>query len=169
MCRSKGKGRIAAFTLIELTVVLAISAILMAGVFYSFHFFNRQYYIFTHKLREREHTYHFEQQLRKDFAGAAYVQDKGQRLHMVFPDKVVDYRFYRDFILREQAGRYDTLYLGLLHYQLEEVETARQELLVKGLAVELQNKEGEEQRLFLFRSYTSAILLNGIQEDLWQE
>jgi prepilin-type N-terminal cleavage/methylation domain-containing protein len=170
MCRNKKRGRLAAFTLIELTVVLAISAILMAAVFYSFHFLNRQYYSFTQKLHEREQNYRFEQQLRKDFAAADYVQDGGQRLQMVFPNRVVHYHFYRDFILREQAGRQDTLFLGLLHYQLNELETSRQELLVKGLEVELQNQEGEGQRLVLSRSYTSAVLLNGIQEeDLWQE
>lgn len=169
MCPNERKGKIAAFTLIELTVVLAISAILMAAVFYSFHFFNRQYYLFTQNLQQREQSYGFEQQLRKDFAGAGYVQDRGQRLHMVFPDKVVDYYFYRDFVLREQAGRRDTLRQALLHYQLDEIETARQEVLVKGLRVDLQGREGEEQQLVLSRSYTSAILLNGIQQELWQE
>lgn len=148
---------------------MAISAILVAGVYYSFYFFNRQYYHFRQALQEREKAYTFEQQLRNDFSAADYVQDKGQRLHMVFPAKEVVYYFHRDFVLREQVGRQDTLYSGLRHYRLEEVETVRKDVLVRSLEVDLADAKGDLLRLLLYRSYSSEILVNGIQEQVWQE
>lgn len=157
-------NRIPAFTIMELTVVVSISAILMMGVYYSFHFFNQLYYGFTEKLYSTEQLFQFEKQLRKDFQESDFVQGEGQVLRMTYPEKNVLYIFERDYLIREQALRRDTIGLGVLSYHTGEVENEHGERLTERVQVSLTDEEGIEYAFYLSRDYTPETLFRNLNE-----
>lgn len=156
--------QIPAFTIMELTVVISISAILMMGVYYSFHFFNQLYYGFSEKLHSTEMLFQFENQLRRDFREAGYVQGEGKVLRMVCPQKQVQYSFGRDFVIREQAFRQDTIMLGILRYYTGEVENEYGDRLTESLQASFTDKEGVEHAFYLSREYTPERLLKTLEK-----
>lgn len=163
MCMNKRK--LAAFTIIELTVVMAISALLMAAVFYSFHFFSREFQGLIRTLDQRQTQYQFESRLRKDFSEALYILDAGQALEMQGNKGRVDYQFYRDYLIRTQAGRKDTLPYGLLRFSIEELSTLSDDQLVNGLQLSLQRENSDDEFVLeLYKVYSPEILMEGIKE-----
>lgn len=156
--------RIPAFTIMELTVVISISAILMMGVYHSFHFFNQLYYGFSEKLHSTEMLFQFENQLRLDFRDAGYVQGEGKVLRMVYPEKRVQYSFGRDFVIREQAFRQDTIKLGVLRYYTGEVENKDGDRLIESLQASFTDEEGVEHAFYISRDYTPERLLKTLEK-----
>jgi prepilin-type N-terminal cleavage/methylation domain-containing protein len=167
MCRNKGK--IKAFTIIELSVVMAVSAILIAAVFYSFHYFNRHYQVLLRELEERQLQYAFEERLRRDFRDADYIIDGGQALKIWTGKGELEYFFYRDYLIRWQAARKDTLPYGLIRFSLEELSTEQQDRLVSGLQLSLQKEGADEFMLELYKEYSPEILMEGIKEKQWPQ
>ncbi|WP_423147020.1 PulJ/GspJ family protein [Rubrolithibacter danxiaensis] len=105
-------NKIKAYTILELTIAMLISAIVIGIAFSSYTILNKLYHVFNSKNKSITEFSLTNKILRKDFLQAKRIMKTESGIQTIDDKGIVSYRFLKDYILRNQYDiRTDTLRL----------------------------------------------------------
>lgn len=148
--------KLKAYSLIEIIVALFLSAIVISAVYSGYVFTHQQFYKFTTIKTEIRNYFELSEVLNREFETAKKILKKGDReIEIETIDKVIQYSFNEDLILRKLGGRVDTFF-----FKIEEVEirsfNVSEELLVDYLTLTIK-ENGNVKPLSLYKDYGAVI------------
>lgn len=158
--------RLKAFTLIELLIAMVVGGIVIGGAFEVYLFSSRQFLKYKASNEEITRIVMLDGILHSDFFNSTSVVRKSDNcMEMKSSDKVIDYRFERNFVLRSFIGVSDTFFLkvSVVQMQFKGKLQLEGERLIDEL--EIISKEGDEEKVFcFFKEYSADVLMKQLNE-----
>ncbi|HYG52486.1 MAG TPA: hypothetical protein VD905_16355 [Flavobacteriales bacterium] len=106
------KGRLPAFTTMELSVVMLMSGIIAGLAYGGYTLFTKQMYTYSKATNEAFETHHLVQLMKRDVDGCMLLTQNESVLECVYPNSITYYSFQNtNYILRTQAAITDTFKL----------------------------------------------------------
>jgi len=109
--------RLSAFTLLELMIAMALSAVLMSTAYLALHLVQRQQHMASRTLSAVAQVSALQGLLTQDFRRARSVRVDGERVYCQQADRLIEYVLLDSCILRHQAAVQDTFFVSVLDYQ----------------------------------------------------
>lgn len=155
------KYKLGAYTILEVTVVMILSAVCISIIYTAFSIINGSFIQFNQRNKQLSEIVLTDHLLRKDFFSSEQVRRSEKTLLFKLDSGVISYAFEEGFILRDQFSiRTDTLRLDVegwdTRFEGREIpdETLLDELNLSVWA------EGERIKLSYIKRYSSADLFN---------
>ncbi len=105
--------RVKAFTIIEMTVVMLLSAIVISMAYFAFELLSRRYV----KYKEQSEVFYkvtlLDQLLSRDFFVSDSIKSEGEILKVYKADITSDYHFGSKYVVRQFSGQTDTFYFNV--------------------------------------------------------
>jgi len=101
------KYKVTAFTIMEVTITMLISAILIAITYTSYSIIIKSYHSFTNKNNDMTVLVSLDHVLKRDFERAKLVQKDASGVSLINDSTLIHYEFSSEFIVRK-AARNDT-------------------------------------------------------------
>jgi len=92
--------KIPAFTIMEVTITMLISAILIGITYTAFSIISRSYHSFDNKHKDMAVVLRLDELLQKDFNRAEIVLKDTDGIAMMDSSRIIKYRFTSDYVLR---------------------------------------------------------------------
>jgi hypothetical protein len=123
--------KVKAFTIIEMTVVMLLSTIVISMAYFAFELLSKRYV----KYKAQTEVYYkltlLDQLLSKDFFTADSIKAYGGNLRTFQGEVISDYEFVGHYILRRAANQTDTFYFQVVKHELlyQEMPVSSDELI----------------------------------------
>ncbi len=130
------KNKLKAFTVLEMLINMAITAIIIGTVYYAYLSFSKQVSLYQKTIEEEMNLDSFLTQLKTDFFKAEkIIQSKDQSFNIIFyNEEEINYSANDNYFLRVQNSNVDSIEIKKIDIQTE-VNTVNQEKRVKKATV----------------------------------
>ena len=162
------KGRIKAFTLIELVLAMMLAAIVMVMAYSAFTVFTRVYGSYRLKNLSHADVQLFRQVLQSDMEKAGMIELREGQLNFKDPlsPEALSYSFGTDYLVRVHHSVTDTFKMKRLILQPSFENSPVSEGIIDRLEFRFEY-EGAQMTMSAAKAYTSADLFN-YQDSLWK-
>jgi len=156
-------GRIKSYTVIEMLVVMLVSAISIGITYSCYTIVSKQYSSYKKKSEELSRFILLDRLLCKDFSECKKVQRTQEGIDCISTDKVIKYGFYENYILRRGEG-IDTFRLGIMEDMAAKYATASENIpgnIIDELEV---NVVYEQENIYFYhqKKYGADILMQTV-------
>ena len=110
--------KVKAFTIIEMTVVMLLSTVVISMAYFAFELLSKRYL----KYKAQTEVYYkltlLDQLLSKDFFLADSIKTDGEMLHTFQGNTICKYEFSQKYVVRQAASQTDTFYCKIQKHEL---------------------------------------------------
>lgn len=155
-----GMDRIKSYTLVELTVVMLIGSLLVIFLWTGYEFLHTFYIKWNKENQLVGDFVIWDSQFKKDFDQALIVKNENSKLSFQCFDKIIEYDFQNETIIRMEPGRVDSLFCKVVKYEfkyLEDTDVKNNLIQTVDLYVNLKT---ETLNLIYTKEYDSKHLYN---------
>jgi hypothetical protein len=154
-------ARIKAYTIVELTVAMLVSVVLLGIGFYSLQILQANYLRFSEKAEKMVELTTLQGLLQRDFKRSEVIKAEGNFLFCVSDSLTIIYQIVDTILIRQQLERQDTFSIGLLEpprffFRGRELD-ANQEMV--DMLSFTAHYEGEAFLFLVRKEYDAATLL----------
>ena len=149
-------GKLRAYTILEVTVAMLLSAVSIAIAYTAFSILNKSYKGFDSRNKELAEFVLADKLLKRDFSEAKRLTRSETGIIMQLDSGIISYDFNEEYILRDQYGlRTDTLHLATIErrFTFEQEESNVDSLVDK---VQLNTVAGKEPVSLVYSKMYSA-------------
>lgn len=145
-----------AYSLVEITVVLLITGLIVSIGYTGFSYFNRSFLGFRIKsdaITERSLFYHA---IKADMTSCNYAIEKGNSIQFVYPTGETSFRFTASEIIYSKNNREIKVFDVPGSFTTESLQVPN---LVNVIHVEFKKKNQQSKKMTLFKEYDPQLIL----------